>query len=159
MKTNQVFATVFSIVLKVVIIVAAILLIYKGATNAYDYGYRLFTEPAVSQGTGREVTVSITSGKSAKEVGQLLESKGLIRDAKLFTLQELISDYHGKIQPGIYTLSSSTSHWLTSKAKRSASTSKRGREVQGTCVLVCAFIILAQASSICISSSLFDCET
>lgn len=51
--------------------------------------------------------MSITSGKSAKEVGQLLESKGLIRDAKLFTLQELISDYHGKIQPGIYTLSSS----------------------------------------------------
>lgn len=107
MKTNQVFATVFSIVLKVIIIVAAILLIYKGAATAYDYGYRLFTEPAVSQGTGREVTVSITSGKSAKEVGQLLESKGLIRDAKLFVLQELISDYHGKIQPGIYTLSSS----------------------------------------------------
>ena len=107
MKTNQVFATVFSIVLKVIIIVVAILLIYKGATTAYDYGYRLFTEPAVSQGTGREVTVSITSGKSAKEVGQLLESKGLIRDAKLFVLQELISDYHGKIQPGIYTLSSS----------------------------------------------------
>ena len=51
--------------------------------------------------------MSITSGKSAKEVGQLLESKGLIRDAKLFALQELISDYHGKIQPGIYTLSSS----------------------------------------------------
>ena len=107
MKTNQVFATVFSIVLKVVIIVVAILLIYKGAATAYDYGYRLFTEPAVSQGTGREVTVSITSGKSAREVGQLLESKGLIRDAKLFALQELISDYHGKIQPGIYTLSSS----------------------------------------------------
>ncbi len=107
MKTNQVFATVFSIVLKVIIIVAAILFIYKGAATAYDYGYRLFTEPAVSQGTGREVTVSITSGKSAKEVGQLLESKGLIRDAKLFVLQELISDYHGKIQPGIYTLSSS----------------------------------------------------
>lgn len=107
MKTNQIFASVFSIILKVVIIVAAILLIYKGATTAYDYGYRLFTEPAVSQGTGREVTVSITSGKSAKEVGKLLESKGLIRDANLFVLQELISDYHGKIQPGIYTLNSS----------------------------------------------------
>ena len=51
--------------------------------------------------------MSVTSGKSAKEVGQLLESKGLIRDAKLFALQERISDYHGKIQPGIYTLSSS----------------------------------------------------
>lgn len=107
MKTNQVFATVFSIVLKVIIIVAAILLIYKGATTAYDYGYRLFTEPPVSQGTGREVTVSITSGKSAKEIGQLLESKGLIRDAKLFVLQELLSDYHDNIQPGIYTLNSS----------------------------------------------------
>lgn len=107
MKTNQVFATVFSIVLKVIIIVAAILLIYKGATTAYDYGYRLFTETPVSQGTGREVTVSITSGKSAKEIGQLLESKGLIRDARLFVLQELLSDYHNKIQPGIYTLNSS----------------------------------------------------
>jgi len=106
-KLNQIIATVFSLVLKVAVIVTAILLVYKGAVTAYDYGYRLFTEPPVSEGTGREVTVSITSGKGAKEVGELLESKGLIRDARLFYFQELFSDYHDKIQPGIYTLDSS----------------------------------------------------
>ncbi len=107
MKASHVFNAIFSIVLKVVVVVVSILVIYRGATTAYDYGYRLFTEPPVSEGTGREVTVSITSGKKAKEVGELLESKGLIRDAKLFYLQELFSDYHGKIKPGIYTLDSS----------------------------------------------------
>lgn len=107
MKASHVFNAIFSIILKVVVVVGSILVIYRGATTAYDYGYRLFTEPPVSEGTGREVTVSITSGKKAKEVGELLESKGLIRDAKLFYMQELFSDYHGKIKPGIYTLNSS----------------------------------------------------
>lgn len=107
MKASHVFNAIFSIILKVVVVVGSIVVIYRGATMAYDYGYRLFTEPPVSEGTGREVTVSITSGKKAKEVGELLESKGLIRDAKLFYMQELFSDYHGKIKPGIYTLNSS----------------------------------------------------
>jgi UPF0755 protein len=41
------------------------------------------------------------------EVGEILQEKGLIRDAKLFYLQELFSNYHGKLQPGIYELSNS----------------------------------------------------
>lgn len=106
MKVTQLISAIVSMVIKVVVIVAAILFIYRGTLTAYDYGYRIFTEPAVSQGTGREVTISITSGKSAKEVGELLESKGLIRDSKLFILQELLSEQHGKIKPGIYTLNS-----------------------------------------------------
>ena len=39
-----------------------------------------------------------------KEIGQLLQEKGLIRDAKHFYLQEFFSSYHKKLQPGIYEL-------------------------------------------------------
>ena len=42
---------------------------------------------------------------SAMEVGKMLEERGLIRDANLFVLQELLSENHGKMQPGIYDLS------------------------------------------------------
>ena len=35
----------------------------------------------------------------------MLEEKGLIEDAKLFVVQELLSAYHGEILPGIYDLS------------------------------------------------------
>ena len=35
----------------------------------------------------------------------MLQDKGLIRDAGLFRIQELLSENHGKIQPGIYDLS------------------------------------------------------
>lgn len=107
MKARNFFGAIVGLALKVTVVVVAILYVYKGAVVAYDYGYRLFTETPVSAGTGREVTISITSGKAAKDVGEILESKGLIRDAKLFYLQELFSDYHGKITPGIYTLDSS----------------------------------------------------
>ena len=35
----------------------------------------------------------------------MLEEKGLIKDADLFIVQERLSSYHDKIQPGIYDLS------------------------------------------------------
>lgn len=35
----------------------------------------------------------------------MLEERGLIRDANLFVIQELLSENHGKIQSGIYDLS------------------------------------------------------
>ena len=37
----------------------------------------------------------------------MLEEKGLIEDARLFVVQELLSAYHGEILPGIYDLSTS----------------------------------------------------
>ena len=49
--------------------------------------------------------MSIGGTDSAKEVGEMLQEKGLIRDANLFRIQELLSENHGKIQPGIYDLS------------------------------------------------------
>ena len=53
------------------------------------------------------MSVAIVEGKSVREIGEILEEKGLIRSASLFYLQEMVSSYHGKLQPGIYELSTS----------------------------------------------------
>ena len=37
--------------------------------------------------------------------GDILEEKGLIRDAKLFYFQEMFSEYKGELKPGVYELS------------------------------------------------------
>ena len=73
----------------------------------YDYGYRVFTEPAITTENGEDVLVQIKDGMSDKEVGQMLYDKGLVRDAKLFTIQLKLSVYSGKLKTGVYTLNTS----------------------------------------------------
>ncbi len=105
MKTGSVVGAVCGAVFRVAVVVFAVFAIYRGATLCYDYGYRIFTEPAVSAGEGRTVTVAITSEMSATDIGRLLEDKGLVRDAKLFALQYLLSEYKKDVRPGVFELS------------------------------------------------------
>jgi UPF0755 protein len=67
----------------------------------------VFAEEPVSAGEGRTISVIVEQDDSIMDVGEMLEEKGLIRDAKLFAIQEFLSEYHGEIQPGIYDLSTS----------------------------------------------------
>ena len=107
MKTGNVNISVVGAIFRMAVIVFAVYAIYRGALLCYDYGYRIFTEPAVSSGEGRTVTVAITEDMSASEIGQLLENRGLIRDAKLFVLQYYLSEYRKDVKPGIFELSTS----------------------------------------------------
>lgn len=105
MKVLSVIAAVMDTILRVVIAVAVVYLIYRGAGICYDYGYRIFTEEAVATGEGRTVTVTITEDMSALEIGKLFESRGLVRDAKLFVLQYYLSEYVKDVKPGTFELS------------------------------------------------------
>lgn len=107
MKPGNVIISVVGAIFRMAVIVFAVYAIYRGGLLCYDYGYRIFTEPAVSSGEGRTVTVAITEDMSASEIGQLLENKGLIRDAKLFVLQYYLSEYRKDVKPGIFELSTS----------------------------------------------------
>lgn len=107
MNTRQIVMAVLGTVLKVVIAVLVIMFVYKGAVVAYDYGYRVFKEEPVAESPGVDVTVEITVGKSALQIGEILEAKGLIRDAKLFYVQNLLSNYKDKLRAGVYTLNTS----------------------------------------------------
>lgn len=90
----------------VYLIVAAVV-IYIDKT-AYDFGYNIFyQQPMDSEEEGRDVTVAVEEGDSVYQIGRTLESRGLIQDAKVFVVQEKLSNYSGKLQPGTYILNTS----------------------------------------------------
>ena len=87
-----------------------LLVIYVGVglcRMGYDFGYRVFTEPAMEMAPGQDVLVQVRDDMSSKEIGQMLEDKGLVRDSRLFFLQYRLSAYYGKIKSEVYTLNTS----------------------------------------------------
>lgn len=107
MKSGNLMKAVFGAIWKVAVAVVIAFLIYRGAVICYDYGYRVFTEPAMTVGEGRTVSVTVTEDMSVLEIGELMKSKGLTRDSKLFALQYLLSEYKEDVKPGTYEVSTS----------------------------------------------------
>lgn len=107
MNIKDILGSTVQVIVKVVVFGFIVMYIFRGAVAAYDYGYRVFTEEPISSGEGRIISVYIEGGQSALDVGKMLQEKGLIRDGRLFVIQELLSEHHGKIQPGVYDLSTS----------------------------------------------------
>ena len=105
MKQMSVAASVVGAILRVAVIILAVYVIYQGAELCYDYGYRIFTEPAVEVGEGKTVTVTITSNMKPKDLGELFEKKGLIKDGTLFMFQYYLSEYMKDVKPGTFELS------------------------------------------------------
>ena len=105
MKAANLAGAVLGAILKVAFAVIVVYLVYTGASTCYDYGYRILTEPAVSAGEGRKITVTLTSDMSATEIGTIMQEKGLTRDSRLFALQYLLSENKKDWQPGTYELS------------------------------------------------------
>lgn len=105
MDVKKILLSVAKSIMTLVVVVFILMVVYRVMLRAYDFGYRIFAEEAMSPAPGLTVSVAIVEGKSVMEVGEILEEKGLIRSATLFYLQELVSSYHGELQPGIYELS------------------------------------------------------
>ena len=49
MKSSNIVLAVFSAIFRVVVAILAVMLIYRGALACYNYGYRIFTEPAAGR--------------------------------------------------------------------------------------------------------------
>ena len=64
--------------------VCVALLIFWLGKSAYQFGYDVFNQQAVSPGAGQEVTVVIPDGASTYDVAKILKSKGLIQDSLVF---------------------------------------------------------------------------
>lgn len=106
MKALNIVEAVAGAIFRLVAAVAVVYVIYRGVGICYDYGYRIFTEsPVTTAGEGRTVTVSVTEEMNPMEIGELFESRGLIRDAKLFVLQYYLSEYTKEVGPGTFELS------------------------------------------------------
>ncbi len=104
---RRILAAFFGLAIRAALLVAAFIIIKRACFIAYDYGYRVFSEAPVTEGEGINKVVEIPIGSSSMEIGEILEENGLIRDSKLFFIQELLSAYRGDLQPGTYTLNTS----------------------------------------------------
>lgn len=107
MDIKYLIGAVVETVIKVLVVAVIVTYVFRGATAAYDFGYRVFADKPVSASNGRTITVGIAESASVKEIAEMLQERGLIEDAKLFMVQEFLSAYHGEICPGIYDLSTS----------------------------------------------------
>ncbi len=107
MESGKIIGAVFGTILKVIFAVVVVLAIYRGANFCYDYGYRIFTEPAVALEPGEDVVVEVTAQMSPLDIGESFETAGLVRDGKLFAIQYLLSEFRKEVQPGVFKLNTS----------------------------------------------------
>ncbi|MBD5468290.1 MAG: endolytic transglycosylase MltG [Lachnospiraceae bacterium] len=107
MDVKQIIRGIAALVIKVAVMVLVVFFIYRLALSAYTFGYRIFAEEPMSQGEGVTVSVAVTEEDDVRSLGQKLYDKGLIRSTRLFYFQELLSNYHGIEQPGVYELNTS----------------------------------------------------
>jgi len=104
-KALNIIVTVMGMIFRVVCAILVVYVIYEGASICYDYGYRIFTEPALSAGEGRKITVTVREDMEPKEFAELIVSKGLAEDEILVALQFLLSEYKEDFRSGTFELS------------------------------------------------------
>ncbi|MCR5337976.1 MAG: hypothetical protein K6E75_05395 [Lachnospiraceae bacterium] len=81
--------------------------VYRLAMYSYHFGYMVFADASKEPPPGRDIVITAESTEDIMELGRLLETRGLIEDRKIFLVQERLSEYHGKMVPGTYTLNTS----------------------------------------------------
>lgn len=105
MNAKQLLGAISAMIVRIAVAAAVIIVVYRLAISAYDFGYQIFADVPVSEGEGRTVSVVVSEGQSSKELAKQLEQKGLIKDAKVFYVQERLSEYKDLLKPGTYELS------------------------------------------------------
>lgn len=102
---KQLIVSIGTAVVKIIVVVLLIRLVVGAASEAYAFGYRIFSEEPVSSEPGIVYTVELSEETTPKQVAQALEDYGLIRDKDLFYVQYLVSPHKGELMPGNYELS------------------------------------------------------
>ena len=89
------------------LIALAILFMAGQAKHYYDVGYGIFSQQSKdAPGTGKVIMYTVEEGLTAAKLGAQLEEQGIVESARLFLIQEKVSDYSGKYVVGTYALSS-----------------------------------------------------
>lgn len=107
MRSSKVVLRILSSVLSILFVLLILFGVIRAGEIAYDFGYRIFTEPAMEESPGKDVTVRVEEDMSGMELGRLLEQKKLVDDGVLFSIQLRLSAYSDKIKSGTYTLNTS----------------------------------------------------
>ena len=109
MDVKQLLGAIGAMLVKIVLSAAAIIIVFKLAVAAYDFGFNLFADIPMDEGEARTVSVVISENQDTMDIAKMLEEKGLIRDAKMFFVQEKLSDYKDQTVSGTYELNTAMS--------------------------------------------------
>lgn len=107
MNVNKALFKFIKVALGVLIVLLVVYATVSLCGFGFDFGYRVFNEPAVSEAPGEDIMISIDEGMSSREIGKMLEEKGLVNDGTLFAVQLALSAYKDDMKPGVYTLNTS----------------------------------------------------
>lgn len=107
MKKQKAVHSAFNRIFNILLALTVVMVVYIGATAAYNFGYRLFAEKPMSLAPGIEKVVVIEEGMGVGEVADMLEESGVIRDALIFKVQNRFSHYTIGFQAGTYTVNTS----------------------------------------------------
>lgn len=107
MNAKKVVFKIVNISFSILVVVLVVFVMFRLGTYAYDFGYRVYTEEAMSPKPGKDVVVEVEQNMASTALADMLEEKRLVRDSNLFLVQLKLSAYADKIKPGIYTLNTS----------------------------------------------------
>lgn len=102
---KQFIVSIGTAAVKITVLILVVRFVAGIASEAYAFGYRIFSEEPVSSEPGITYTVELSEETTPKQVAQALEDYGLIRDKDLFYAQYLLSPYRDELMPGNYELS------------------------------------------------------
>ncbi|MBQ8527114.1 MAG: endolytic transglycosylase MltG [Lachnospiraceae bacterium] len=107
MSLKQVLAAILNMVFRLTISILVVMLIYRAAMYSYHFGYMVFADAAMEVSPGRDISITVETDDDILDVGNTLERRGLISDAKIFLVQAYLLEYKDKILPGVYSLNTS----------------------------------------------------
>ena len=126
-EANKISMKIIKISMKVILAAVLIMLLYKGTTTAYSYGYAIFNDVPMEESPGTDVSVTIDKDTSAREIGNILESQGLVNNGFVFFLQTKMVEKGSEIKPGRYELNTS----MTAEEMINVMASKEDSEDEG----------------------------
>lgn len=105
MNVNKVVLSVVSIAIRCIVMIVVIFLLVNGGRKAYAFGRAVFADEALTgEDNARTITVTIPDDASARDIGEILERKNLIKDALVFYAQSLCTEEGSKMKGGRYEL-------------------------------------------------------
>lgn len=107
MQVGRIVGDIVLFILKAVIVAAIVVGLYHLGGYAYEFGYQLYCGQGMTASPGKDVVVVVSEGETVKEVGEMLQRQGLIKDSMVFVVQEKLSKYSGQMQAGNYVLNTS----------------------------------------------------
>lgn len=107
MSLKQVFIALLNMTFRLTISCIVVVLVYRAAMYSYHFGYMVFSDATMELSPGRDVSITVETDDELMDIGETLERRGLISDAKIFWVQAFLLEYKDKLLPGVYTLNTS----------------------------------------------------